>query len=60
MSTPGDVELAEHHWRQGTAGCLCDYRYGSYGRLYGISMGEGWIRTNTHPDCPHHREGRQA
>lgn len=34
--------------------CGCPYRWGNHGRLYGISMGEGWIRTDTNPECPEH------
>lgn len=39
-----------------TEGCTCSHMHGSYGRLYGISMGNGWIRTTTDPACPHHGE----
>jgi hypothetical protein len=35
-------------------GCPCDRRWGHFGLLYGISMGHGWIRTSTDPDCPEH------
>lgn len=34
--------------------CGCPYRWGSYGKLYGISMREGWIRVSTHPKCKEH------
>lgn len=35
--------------------CTCPYEWKSYGRLYGISMGKGWVRMDTHPACPAHR-----
>lgn len=43
----------------GTGNCTCAYRWlGSYGLLYGQSMGPGWVRTTTEPGCPHH--GKEA
>lgn len=35
--------------------CRCDWAWRSYGKLYGISMGKGWVRTTTSPQCKHHR-----
>lgn len=32
----------------------CGYRWGGFGRLDGIDMGDGWIRTSTDPACPEH------
>ncbi len=34
--------------------CACDFRWAGLGRLYGVSMGNGWVRTSTDPSCPHH------
>lgn len=34
--------------------CTCDYAYKGLGRLYGVSMGKGWVRMTTEPGCPHH------
>ena len=38
-----------------TQDCPCPYEYKNLGKLYGISMGKGWVRTGTDPHCPHHR-----
>lgn len=38
----------------GTEDCSCPHHWGSLGRLYNISMGQGWIRTDTDPACRHH------
>ena len=38
----------------GTGDCLCPHEWKSLGHLYGVSMGKGWVRMDTHPDCPHH------
>lgn len=38
--------------------CTCDYAFKSLGRLYGVSMGKGWVRLTTEPDCPHHGAAR--
>jgi hypothetical protein len=38
----------------GNVPCRCDHGYRGLGMLYGTSMGKGWVRTTTHPDCPHH------
>lgn len=34
--------------------CTCPYAYKSLGRLYGISMGKGWVRLSDSKDCLHH------
>jgi len=35
--------------------CMCEYAWRAcVGRLYGISMGPGWVRLTTDPACPHH------
>jgi hypothetical protein len=42
-------------YSQGDDRCTCDYAWRScLGRLYGISMGAGWVRLTTTPGCPHH------
>lgn len=43
------------HWLKLSA-CRCLYGWGPLGRLYGVSMGHGWVRLNTAPTCPHHGE----
>jgi hypothetical protein len=61
---PGSPEDLERHneWLYGEHGiypkrgqrCLCENAYRGLGRLYNVTMGKGWVRMNTHPDCPHH------
>lgn len=34
--------------------CPCQLEWRSLGRLHGVSMGMGWVRTSTEPECPHH------
>jgi hypothetical protein len=34
--------------------CTCPLDYRGLGILYGISLGEGWIRLSDAPDCPVH------
>jgi hypothetical protein len=36
-------------------GCTCPYQWKGLGRLYGISMGEGWVRMRDDPACPVHK-----
>jgi len=36
------------------AGCICPHMEGSLGRLDGISMGRGMLRTSTTVGCPVH------
>jgi hypothetical protein len=39
--------------------CTCPHEHRPLGRLYGISMGKGWVRLRDDPDCPQHgRRGR--
>jgi hypothetical protein len=40
-------------------GCTCTYTWKSYGRLYGISMGKGWVRMNDDDACPLHTRKRR-
>jgi hypothetical protein len=37
--------------------CTCPHAYKSLGKLYGISMGKGWVRLIDDPDCPEHGGG---
>lgn len=55
-----ELPVLVHEWRErlGLTGCTCPVEYKSLGRLYGISMGKGWVRLRDDPDCPHH--GRKA
>jgi hypothetical protein len=34
--------------------CPCAYEWKSLGRLHGVSMGMGWVRVSTVPECRHH------
>jgi hypothetical protein len=40
--------------------CPCPAERMSYGRLYGVDMGKGPVRTGTHPDCPEHADDQQV
>lgn len=45
----------------GTPDCTCPSEWRGLGLLYGISMGKGWVRMDTAPDCRHHgREDRRG
>lgn len=35
-------------------GCTCPLDYRGLGILYGISLGQGWVRLDDAPDCPVH------
>jgi hypothetical protein len=37
--------------------CKCRMAWRSLGTLYGIGMGYGWVRLDTHPNCPEHKPG---
>lgn len=56
MSLP--VLLHEWHAQLGMPNCACPWEYKSLGRLYGISMGKGWVRLVDDPKCPRH--GKEA
>jgi hypothetical protein len=45
-----------HTWLQwlGTEDCNCPSDWRTLGELYGISLGKGWVRISTNPECPHH------
>jgi len=51
---PGDGSLAAHLAWLHLEGCTCPYRWQGLGRLYGISLGKGWVRLDTDPVCPCH------
>lgn len=34
--------------------CVCRFAYKSLGRVHDVSMGKGWVRMDTKPDCEHH------
>ena len=62
MTEPED-DLPEHkvmYWTDETRPkhmknpCTCPHGWRSYGRLYGVSMGKGWVRLSTTPNCPEH------
>ncbi len=54
MTGPPPASLAAHPAWLKTEDCPCPRKWKSYGRLYGISMGMGWVRMDTDPDCRHH------
>jgi hypothetical protein len=54
MQSEDGASLAHHLRWLDTPGCTCPTEWRSYGRLYGISMGEGWVRVTTDPACPDH------
>jgi hypothetical protein len=35
-------------------GCTCPLGLKPLGRLHDVSMGNGWVRLTTDPNCPHH------
>ena len=53
MSVPRtslEDHLAGVHLRD----CTCPHKWKGLGILYGISMGEGWVRMTNAEDCPVH------
>ena len=49
----------ESHPPDKPADCTCPYAWRKdIGRLYGISMGSGWVRLSDADDCPEHARGR--
>ena len=45
--------------REWHPGCTCPWVWRKdMGRLYGISMGGGWLRQSDAPDCPEHAAGK--
>lgn len=53
IELPGMWETADFEGGE-TDKCTCPHEEGSYGKLYGISMGTGLIRTDTTKGCPEH------
>ena len=43
----------------GIPDCTCPQQWKSLGRLYGRSMGNGWVRMDTVKSCPCHGEGTE-
>lgn len=41
-----------------TPDCACPHEWKSYGSLYRIPMGYGWVRMTTDPACRHHAAAR--
>ncbi len=55
-----DDRLAKFLAWLGTPDCRCDSEWRSLGVLHGVSMGRGWVRMTTDPQCPHHgQSGRR-
>lgn len=54
MTRPPLQEHINRHW----PGCTCPWEWGSYGVLYGVHCGYGWLRKSTDPACPHHGDRR--
>jgi hypothetical protein len=58
MSTiaPDSIESLQEWlaWLHPGVKCKCTYDYKSLGLLHGVSMGKGWLRMSTHPQCPVH------
>lgn len=38
----------------GLLDCTCSHAFKGLGILHGVSMGKGWVRMTTEPECPHH------
>jgi hypothetical protein len=45
-----ECHLAEVHLEA----CTCPHKWKGLGVLYGISMGDGWVRMTDAEDCPVH------
>lgn len=44
----------------GAQSCTCAYEFKGLGKLYGQSMGKGWVRMTTEPGCPEHGGDRDG
>jgi hypothetical protein len=53
-ATPLPDYIANAEW---LIGCTCPWKWANYGTVYGISMGEGWVRASTDAECPQHKHG---
>lgn len=40
--------------------CRCEHAWKPLGRDGSVNMGSGWVRTTTHPNCPHHPITKKA
>jgi hypothetical protein len=47
-------DLAAWLNRIGLTGCRCRYAWKGLGVLYGVSLGNGWVRLDDGPACPLH------
>lgn len=54
MANPDVESLRQRLAWLDTETCPCKHARKPIGLLYGISMGDGWVRLTTEPDCPHH------
>jgi hypothetical protein len=58
---PDSLEALERHMKwlypDPAKPCICAHDYRGLGRLYGVTMGKGWVRMTTHPECLHHGTG---
>lgn len=60
MSTPESLKRnMEWLYPNPERPCRCESAGVSLGRLHGIGMGKGWVRTTTHPNCYHHGTAAQ-
>lgn len=55
---PGPESLERWNRFLGEEDCPCPMAYKSLGVLYGVSMGDGWVRMDTDPQCRHHSDER--
>lgn len=64
MTEPGSPEELQEHlarlYRDFKQPCRCEHAYKGLGRIDGLDMGKGWVRTTTHPYCWHHGDAAQA
>lgn len=54
LSDADTTALQKHLAWLETPDCRCSYGWRGLGILYGVSFGKGWVRLDTHPECPHH------
>ncbi len=60
MTDPGPESLARWMRFLATEDCPCPYQWKGIGVLYGVSMGKGWIRMDTVPECRHHGDAAMS
>jgi hypothetical protein len=46
------AECGQHNFQ--VKDCPCPHEWKGYGRLYGVSMGKGWVRMADAPECEAH------